>query len=118
MGQYDQALPLYQRALAIREKVLGPEHPDVAMSLNNLAALYRDTGQYAKAEPLYQRSLMFREKSLGPDHPDVAQSLENYAELLSKTGRAKDAAQLVARAQTIKGKWEQENVARKGKKSE
>ena len=35
------AEPLHQRALAICEKALGPEHPDVAMSLNNLAALYR-----------------------------------------------------------------------------
>ena len=90
----------------------------LATSLNNLAALYRTQGAYAKAEPLYQRSLKIREKSLGPEHPGLAQSLENYAELLSKTGRAKDAAQLVARAQTIKGKWEQENVAGKEKKSE
>ena len=40
-GQYAKAEPLYQRSLAIREKALGPEHPDVATSLNNLAGLYR-----------------------------------------------------------------------------
>ena len=40
-GQYAKAEPLYQRSLAIREKALGPEHPDVANSLNNLAELYR-----------------------------------------------------------------------------
>ena len=39
-GQYAKAEPLYQRALGIREKALGPEHPDVARSLNNLAVLY------------------------------------------------------------------------------
>ena len=39
-GRYTDAEPLYQRALAIREKALGPEHPDVADSLNNLAGLY------------------------------------------------------------------------------
>ena len=33
MGAYEKALPLYQRALGIREKVLGPEHPDVATTL-------------------------------------------------------------------------------------
>jgi len=38
--QYAKAEPLYNRALAIREKALGPEHPDVATSLNNLAMLY------------------------------------------------------------------------------
>ena len=36
-----EAEPLYQRALAIKEKALGPNHPDVATSLNNLAELYR-----------------------------------------------------------------------------
>ena len=60
---------------------LGPDHPDVATSLNNLAALYHDQGRYADAEPLYKRSLAIHEKSLGPDHPDVATSLNNLAEL-------------------------------------
>jgi hypothetical protein len=43
---------LFQRALAIREKALGRDHPDVATSLNNLAALYDVQGRYADAEPL------------------------------------------------------------------
>ena len=38
-GKYDDAEPLYKRALTIREEVLGPRHPDVAPSLNNLATL-------------------------------------------------------------------------------
>ena len=33
-GRYAEAEPHYQRALAILEKVLGPDHPDVALSLN------------------------------------------------------------------------------------
>ena len=41
-------------ALAILEKALGPEHPDVATSLNNLGTLYQNMGEYAKAEPLLQ----------------------------------------------------------------
>ncbi len=45
--------PLYKRSLAIREKALGPEHPHVAVSLNNLAALYRDQGKYTESGPLY-----------------------------------------------------------------
>src|SRR5262245_41160058 len=53
--RYQQAITLAQRALAIREKALGPEHPDTAVSLNILGELYRVTGAYAKAEPLYQR---------------------------------------------------------------
>jgi hypothetical protein len=42
-----------ERALAINQRALGPEHPDTAAALNNLAALYRATGAYDKADPLY-----------------------------------------------------------------
>ena len=63
-AQYARAEPNYQRVLALLEKALGPEHPDVALSLNNLAMFYeKNQGQYAKAEPLYQRSLAIRAKS-------------------------------------------------------
>src|SRR3712207_7795624 len=48
---------LYERALAIREKVYGEEHPDTAQSLNNLAALLSDQGSYQEARPLYERAL-------------------------------------------------------------
>ena len=63
---------MYKRALAISEKALGPEHPDVATSLNNLALLYQAQGRYAEAEPLHKRALAISEKALGPEHPDVA----------------------------------------------
>ena len=41
-GKYDEAGQLYDRSLAIREKALGPDHPDVAQSLNNRALLLED----------------------------------------------------------------------------
>jgi len=80
-GQYDEAVPLAERALAIREKALGSEHPDVAASLNNLASLYDAKGDYARAEPLYQRSLAIFEKALGTEHPEVATLLDNLQRL-------------------------------------
>jgi len=60
---------MYQRSLTIDEKSLGPDHPSVATTLNNLAGLYESQGKYVEAEPLYQRSLAIRETSLGLDHP-------------------------------------------------
>jgi tetratricopeptide (TPR) repeat protein len=71
-GRYDEAIPLATEVLQIRETALGPDHPDVATSLNNLAALYRAQGNYGAAEPLFQRALRILETALGPDHPDVA----------------------------------------------
>jgi len=55
-GKYAEAESLYKRSLAIREKVLEPEHAHVAASLNNLAELYHAQGKYAEAEPLYKRA--------------------------------------------------------------
>ena len=46
----------------MREITLGPDHPDLAQSLNNLAALYNDRKQFDKAEPLYERALEIRLK--------------------------------------------------------
>ena len=73
--------------MAIREKALGPEHPETANSLNNLAVLYSSMGDYAKAEPLYRRALAICEKALGPEHPDTATSLNSLAAALPLDGR-------------------------------
>jgi hypothetical protein len=103
-GQYAKAEPLYGRALAICEKALGPEHPDVATSLNNLAGLYANQGRYAKVESLYQRALAIYEEALGPEHPDVVARLENYALCLRAMGRFQEADPLEARAHAIRAK--------------
>ena len=68
------------------ERALGPDHPDVATFLNNLAGLYQAQGRYADAEPLYKRALAMREAALGPDHPDVARALSNLGLLYKKQG--------------------------------
>ncbi len=78
--------------------MLGPEHPDVATSLNNLAELYRATGRYAEAEPLYQRAIAIAETTLGPEHPDLAIWLNNLANLYQATGRYAEAEPLLKRA--------------------
>ena len=61
---YARARPLFEKALAIREKVLIKEHPLVATSLNNLAALYYSQGDYDQAKPLFERASPFVKKSL------------------------------------------------------
>jgi tetratricopeptide (TPR) repeat protein len=68
-GKYNQAEPLYQQALALLQKLLGDDHPDVAFSLNNLAELYYSQGKYKEAEPLYEQALNIFEQRLGVDHP-------------------------------------------------
>jgi len=101
---YSAAQPLCERALAIREKVLGPEHPDTASGLNNLASLLRDQGDLAGARSLYERALAIREKVLGPEHPDTALSLNNLASLLEDQGDLAGARSLCERALAIREK--------------
>jgi CHAT domain-containing protein/Tfp pilus assembly protein PilF len=101
-GRFTDAIPLAQRALAMREKALGPEHPDTAKSLNNLAALYEATGAYGQAEPLHRRALAIHENTLGPNHPDTATSLNNLAGVYQKMGAYAQAEPLYKRALAIR----------------
>ena len=104
MGEYAKAEPLYQEALRIRQKVLGPEHPLTANSLNNLALLYQAMGEYAKAEPLLQEALRIWQKVLGSEHPDTAQSLNNLAALYWDMGEYAKAEPLYQEALRIRQK--------------
>ena len=93
--------PLYRRSLAIREKTLGLEHPDIANSLINLAGLYRTMGAYEKAESLLRRSLAINEKALGPEHPQTAISLNNLAGIYDNMGAYDKEESLLRRSLAI-----------------
>jgi tetratricopeptide (TPR) repeat protein len=100
-GAYKQALPWWEQCVSITKERLGDEHPDVATSLNNLAALYDSQGRYAEAEPLYQQALEMRKRLLGDEHPDVAISLNNLAVLYRTQGRYAEAEPLYRQALEI-----------------
>ncbi len=98
-GRYTDAEPLYKEALEIRkkqirnnyfriisifdslprEKQLGDNYPDIAISLNNLAELYQSQGRYSEAEPLLKEALAIDKKQLGDNDPATAASLNNLA---------------------------------------
>jgi CHAT domain-containing protein len=103
-GKPDDARPLVERSLEMREQVLGTEHLDVAETLNRLAVIYVTKNEFAKAEPLYQRALAIREKSLGADHLFVTNSLENLAHLHRLKGDYDKAEPLYQRALSIREK--------------
>jgi tetratricopeptide (TPR) repeat protein len=103
-GKYSEALPVAEKILAIKKKLLGSNDPDVANSLNNLSALYYEQGKDAQAEPLLRHALTIQEKALGPDHPHVAISLNNLATLHYKQGNYAQAEPLFRRALAIREK--------------
>ena len=68
-GKYDRGVVVAKKALEVAEQNVGPDHPSVAASLNNLAELYRTQGHYAQTEPLYKRAMGIWEKALGASYP-------------------------------------------------
>jgi len=77
--EFDKAEQLLNKALEIREEILGENHHDTATSYNDLANLYDFKGEYDKSEPLYTKALKIREELLGENHPDTAISYNNLA---------------------------------------
>ncbi|HBK79655.1 MAG TPA: pilus assembly protein PilF, partial [Nitrospinae bacterium] len=84
------------------EKALGPEHPDVATGLNNLASVLQAQGLFKEAEPLYKRTLSIVEKSVGPDHPRIVRILRKLAGVYEKLGKKEEAAGFLERAEAMK----------------
>ena len=100
-GRYWEAEKSVERALAIMEKALGAEHPEVATTLNNLAKLYYSSGDYPAAEPLYHRAIEIFTEQAGEGHPTLAWLLNNLALLYTAQARYADAKPLYEQALAI-----------------
>ena len=61
-GQYGKAALAGKKALDAGEEKYGRESRQAAVSLNNLAEIYRADGRLAEAEPLFRRALEINEK--------------------------------------------------------
>jgi CHAT domain-containing protein/Tfp pilus assembly protein PilF len=100
-GKQDEAMPLVERSLEIRERILGPDHRDVAATLHALASTHWNKGEYAKAEPLYQRALTIFERALSPEDPRIAITLNSLAALYWNKGDYVKAEPLAQRALAV-----------------
>ena len=95
-GRFDVADPLHVKALELRRRVLGEEHPDTLRSMNDLAVLYFDQGLFDEAEPLYVKTLEVRRRVLGEEHPDTQRTRNNLLKLFKATGKLDQARPLAA----------------------
>jgi tetratricopeptide (TPR) repeat protein len=102
IGHYAAAQPYYERALDIREQVLGKSHPDTASTLDALGWLFYKQGDYEAASPYYTRALAIREQVLGGSHPDTATTLNNLGNLLWSQGKYTEAQSYCERALKIR----------------
>src|SRR5262245_11962469 len=101
LGTYAQGQLLCERALAIRENVLGPEHLDTGWSLFTLARLVWVQGDFSGARSLCERSIAISEKVLGPEHPQLVGRLTLLARCLQDAGDLTAARPLLQRALII-----------------
>jgi len=97
----DKAEPLFLRSLAIGEKTLRPEDPDLARSYGNLGTLYALQKTFRQAEPLLRKSIEIIEKVVGPNAPELVVSLRNHSVVLRSLNRVPEANEREARARRI-----------------
>jgi eukaryotic-like serine/threonine-protein kinase len=100
-GRLDEARRALERALALAEKLLGPDHVNTAVSAADLGDALLDAGHAAEAVRLYERAVKTYERKLGPTHSRVASGLYGLGRALVAAGRAKAAVAPLERALVI-----------------
>jgi tetratricopeptide (TPR) repeat protein len=104
-GEWEESLRMQQEALALKERALGPDHPDVGISEGNLSVVLTALGRNQEALEHVDRSIEILENGLGAGHPDLATQLNNRGEILNALGRSRDARASFEKARII---WERE----------
>jgi serine/threonine protein kinase/tetratricopeptide (TPR) repeat protein len=91
----------YERALEIDRRVLGDDHPRIALRLNNLAIVAQNMGDPKQAEVLFRDALGRNERAYGDRHPETALTKGNYGLMLQRQGRLAEAEPLLRDAVAI-----------------
>jgi len=89
-GDFAAAARCLGDAARTQEAALGPDHLDLANTLNNLAVALERSGQLDDAEREYRRAYAIAARTLPADHPQVAISAQNLREFCEATGRSVD----------------------------
>jgi tetratricopeptide (TPR) repeat protein len=101
-ARYEEAEPLYERAIALAGRSGAHPAPDLARALNGLALLHRAQGAYDRAEPLCREALAIAERTHGAEHPGTAAPLSNLLTVYLAQGRLGEADPLFRRSLALK----------------
>jgi tetratricopeptide (TPR) repeat protein len=101
-GELDAARAYHQRAIAIVETALGPDHIELAATLSNLGDVLFKLGDYAAARAHYQRSIDIREAALGPKHRKLGIALMGIANCERSLGDDEAALPVLERALSLR----------------
>jgi tetratricopeptide (TPR) repeat protein len=86
LGEYQEAIRFHEKAFAIQQQSLPPNHPDLASAYCNIGVVYKNMGDYSKALSYYEKDLEISQKSFPPNHPDLASSYNNIGVVYQKMG--------------------------------
>ena len=89
-GDFPAAERLLLEAANLQEASLGPAHPDLANTYNNLGVVYEITGKPADAELSFRRAYKIATVAFPADHPFVATSRKNLEDFCAARGIAVD----------------------------
>ena len=89
-GDYASAERLLREAAVVQEATLGPLHPDLANTLNNLGVVCEMNDNPVDAEDCFRRAYAIATTALKPDHPFVATSRQNLRDFCVARGKAVD----------------------------
>jgi eukaryotic-like serine/threonine-protein kinase len=98
LGVYREAQRHWERAVELRRRVLGADHPDTLTSMNDLADAYRVQSAYKQAEPLFTKVLETRRRVQGDENPDTLSSMNELANLYLDQARYPLAEPLLVKA--------------------
>jgi len=98
-GDFASADELLRSAARAQEQELGPLHPDLANTLNNLAVVVEKTGSSSEAEALYRRAATIAAEALPSDHPMVQASRQNLEDFCRARGLPMDTPAISTPAQ-------------------
>ena len=86
VADYQGAKDASEKSLRISEATYGPDHPNVAIDVNNLGSVLKELGDLAGARAAFERALKIDEATYGPDHPNVAIDVNNLGLVLKALG--------------------------------
>jgi tetratricopeptide (TPR) repeat protein/predicted Ser/Thr protein kinase len=101
-GEYEDARQRFAQALAIKQEILGEEHPGLANTINSIGVVLFSQAGSEEALEYFRRSLSIEQAALGPEHPGVANSLNNLAVALQRLGHYEEALEHHQRALALR----------------
>jgi tetratricopeptide (TPR) repeat protein len=89
-GRFNEAEVAQRRLIEITEKLMGPDHPELAQHMIDLAELYDDNAKYDKAADWLRLAVQITRKARGPNHPQSATFLKKLINVQEKVRKQRE----------------------------